>query len=249
MGEQIASRSYFYSMDHLGSIRELTDGAGAVRARYDFGLWGDRTKLAGDMDADFGFTGLHWHEASGQDLTFFRAYQPTLGRWTSRDPLGENAGLNLYSYVGNMPPLFVDRLGLAWRTPDATFLKYAAEGDVNSIEELLVNVEGVSPEAARPLAQQMVRNALIRNQTLTNIMKSLFRLENLLPGGTAAKLLEEVAQGDCGHLQKAQDYFKALTNLLVYHSSELSEAERAIAVQVRNELRAAIEAAEALLNR
>ena len=35
-GEQISATGYFYTRDHLGSIRELTDTSGAVQARYDY---------------------------------------------------------------------------------------------------------------------------------------------------------------------------------------------------------------------
>jgi uncharacterized protein RhaS with RHS repeats len=39
-------------------------------------------------------------------------YQPDLGRWLSRDPIEEEGGINLYGYVANNTPNFVDRLGL-----------------------------------------------------------------------------------------------------------------------------------------
>ena len=39
-------------------------------------------------------------------------YDPDQGRWLSRDPIGENGGLNLYGYVLNQPIRFVDPLGL-----------------------------------------------------------------------------------------------------------------------------------------
>ena len=32
--------------------------------------------------------------------------------WPSRDPIGENGGLNLYGFVGNSPIRFIDRIGL-----------------------------------------------------------------------------------------------------------------------------------------
>jgi RHS repeat-associated protein len=49
--------------------------------------------------------GMYVHQRSGLNLTLVRAYSPSLGRWLSRDPLGESAGTNLYGYVG-MPMLF-----------------------------------------------------------------------------------------------------------------------------------------------
>ncbi len=103
---------YFYTRDHLGSIRELVAEDGTVRARYDYDPFGRRTRLAGDFDADFGFTGHFFHDRSGLYLTPYRAYDPAAGRWISRDPLQEIAGANLYAYVSNDPLNRVDPLGL-----------------------------------------------------------------------------------------------------------------------------------------
>ena len=52
--------AYYYTRDHLGSIRELTDAAGNVRARYSYDPFGRRTKVSGDVGADFGFAGMFW---------------------------------------------------------------------------------------------------------------------------------------------------------------------------------------------
>jgi len=41
-----------------------------------------------------------------------RSYSPSLSRWLSRDPIGEEGGLNLHTFVGNDPVVFVDPLGL-----------------------------------------------------------------------------------------------------------------------------------------
>jgi RHS repeat-associated protein len=43
---------------------------------------------------------------------FMRYYTPSTGRWISRDPLEENGGMNVYSFVSNMPLGKNDCLGL-----------------------------------------------------------------------------------------------------------------------------------------
>jgi RHS repeat-associated protein len=103
---------YFYMRDHLGSVREMTDGTGTIKARYDYDPWGNRTKLGGAQDADFGFTGHYYHAPSNLYLAPFRAYDSTIGRWLSRDPIGETGGINLYGYVTNNPSNLADPLGL-----------------------------------------------------------------------------------------------------------------------------------------
>src|SRR5947207_4077203 len=111
-GEQIGAASYFYTRDHLGSIRELTDGSGVVQARYDYDPYGRRTKVSGMLDANFGFTGHYYHAPSNLNLTLYRAYDPDLGRWLSHDPAGERASPNLYAYGDNNPPNSIDPSGL-----------------------------------------------------------------------------------------------------------------------------------------
>lgn len=107
--------NYFYTRDHLGSLRELVDSTGAVRARYDYSPYGERTKLSGDLESLWGFTGHVTHDPSDLILTLYRAYDPELGRWLSPDPIKEDGGINLYAYVGGDPINLWDPLGL-WET-------------------------------------------------------------------------------------------------------------------------------------
>ncbi len=112
--EQIGGTAYYATRDHLGSVRELTDTAGTIRARYDYELYGKRTAnlvTANPVESSFGFTGHYEHAQSGLTLAPCRAYNSALGRWISRDPIGEEGGLNLYGYVGNGPVNRVDPIG------------------------------------------------------------------------------------------------------------------------------------------
>ena len=105
---------YYYTLDHLGSIRELLDSSGNIKSSYEYTPYGTRTQLvtSGALEVDFGFTGHWFHERSGLYLAMFRAYDANLGRWISQDPLGEMIEQNLFSYVGNGPIVMNDPLGL-----------------------------------------------------------------------------------------------------------------------------------------
>jgi RHS repeat-associated protein len=82
-----------------------------------YGPYGEtRTKGRADYRSDFRYAGMPYHAASGMYLTQFRAYDPNTGRWVSRDPMGEDGGINLYGYGGN-PVSFTDPSGLQMAIP------------------------------------------------------------------------------------------------------------------------------------
>lgn len=111
-GQINSSTNYFYSKDHLGSIRALTDDNGDVQAAYSFDSFGVPKKLEGAQDSDFQFAGYFLHARSGLDLTVHRAYSPTFGRFINRDPIEEESGANLFEYVSNDPISLIDPMGL-----------------------------------------------------------------------------------------------------------------------------------------
>jgi RHS repeat-associated protein len=115
-GQYLGTTAYFYTRDHLGSIREMFTGGGTVVARYDYDPYGRSTTVLGTTPTDFNFTGLYRHAKSNLDLAAFRAYDPDLGRWLNRDPIHDGEflrkGPNLHAYVGNGPTRWIDPLGM-----------------------------------------------------------------------------------------------------------------------------------------
>ncbi len=111
-GMEDGGMPFFYAMDHLGNVRELTDASGSVRARYDYDPYGRATKLSGDKDSVFTYAGLMNHSPTGLLLATFRGYDAGLGRWISRDPIGLAGGPNAYAYAGGAPLDAIDPLGL-----------------------------------------------------------------------------------------------------------------------------------------
>jgi len=111
-GEQVSGTNYYFTRDHLGSVREVMNMAGVMQARYDYDPYGRMTVIAGTFTADCGYAGMYYHAPSGLNLTLYRAYDSDLGRWLNRDPIQELGGLNLYAYAMNNPVNDIDLLGL-----------------------------------------------------------------------------------------------------------------------------------------
>ena len=58
----------------------------------------------------------------------YRYYDPLTGRWPSRDPIGEEGGVNLYGFVGNDGINLADVLGLQVVKQDCLWVIYFGHG-------------------------------------------------------------------------------------------------------------------------
>jgi len=118
-----------YHADRLDSTRSLTNSGGTVTDRYAYNEWGTATHVSGTSAQPFAFTGQPG-DATG--LTYLRAryYQPSLGRFITRDTWTGNPRtcqtLNRYAYALNGPLSRNDPSGLKANVLDPGKCAYAA---------------------------------------------------------------------------------------------------------------------------
>ncbi|MBV8175375.1 MAG: hypothetical protein JO151_12545 [Verrucomicrobia bacterium] len=90
---------YFTDGVILGSQGFVESHFSKLKEKLGYKRRRNRTKIQGTQDFNFGFTG-NW-VIKDLVLAPFRAYNPYLGRWITRDPIREKGGINLYAYVKN----------------------------------------------------------------------------------------------------------------------------------------------------
>ncbi|OPY76594.1 MAG: tRNA nuclease WapA precursor [Syntrophorhabdus sp. PtaU1.Bin050] len=107
--------TYYLSYDQVGSLRAASDTSGNIEKRIDYDTYGsiiNDTNSA--INIPFGFAGGLHDRDTGLVRFGARDYDPTLGRWTAKDPIDFAGGdTNLYGYVANDPVNGVDPEGLS----------------------------------------------------------------------------------------------------------------------------------------
>ncbi len=106
--------SYYPTYDGNGNVSEYLDASNVVQAHYEYDAFGNTTVSTGTKVNDFShrFSTKPLDAETGLYYYGYRYYDPTTGRWLSRDPIGERGGENLYGFVGNDAISYVDILGL-----------------------------------------------------------------------------------------------------------------------------------------
>ncbi len=95
--------------DHNGSITALLDSEGNLIESWSYTAFGEQQ---GKSLSPWTFSSKRFDPLTGHLSFGQRDYDPTIGRWTTPDPLGFEAGPNLYTYVDNQPLTKRDPLGL-----------------------------------------------------------------------------------------------------------------------------------------
>jgi RHS repeat-associated protein len=106
--------TYRIISDHLGSPRLVVNASnGQVVQHIDYDEFGNVLNDTNPGFQPFGFAGGIYDQHTGLVRFGARDYDPQVGRWTVKDPIGFGGGYaNLYTYVGGNPVNWVDPYGL-----------------------------------------------------------------------------------------------------------------------------------------
>ncbi len=107
----IAFGETYYQFDPEGNVVHRLDADGELVNTSVYNAWGLATNVLPDGDPatvtdPFGYkgqVGYYTDHETGLILCTHRYYDPALGRWLTRDPIGYGGGVNLYGYCGNEP--------------------------------------------------------------------------------------------------------------------------------------------------
>jgi RHS repeat-associated protein len=105
-------QTYSYIYDGRGGVRSVLDSSDSIVASYSYDAYGVPSSQAGSLEQPFRFSTKPYDEKLGLSDFGYRFYSPALARWLTRDPIGDDGGINLYSYVGQNPLNRTDPLGL-----------------------------------------------------------------------------------------------------------------------------------------
>jgi len=103
----------FYTFDERGNVSQRLSNSGTVQSTDLYDSYGSRTGTTSQPDpwgyeAQEGYT---TDTETGMLLLTHRFYDPSNGRFLTRDPMGYSGGINLYGYVKNNPINFTDPTG------------------------------------------------------------------------------------------------------------------------------------------
>ena len=108
-------KEHLYCMhDAMKNVTSLFGEARGRRALYEYRPYGGLVTSEGNMAEEnkFRFSCEYMDDELGLIYYNYRHLNPRDGRWISRDPIMEQGGWNLYSYIYNSPTISNDIIGL-----------------------------------------------------------------------------------------------------------------------------------------
>jgi RHS repeat-associated protein len=113
-----SAQTVFYTFDAMGNTSDLLSPTASLISHYSFDPFGISRNAPNSLTNPFGVGGEFGLMTGSSNVVAVRArfLDPSLGRFTSEDPLGLRAP-NLYAYSDNVPTMLTDPSGLGSEPP------------------------------------------------------------------------------------------------------------------------------------
>ena len=117
VSERTSGGTYYYLTDDLGSVLKVVDSSGSIKNSYYYDPYGNSLNKSETVGNPWQYASGYFDANTGLYKFGTRYYDPQLGRWTQKDPIGSSVGKigsdNPYVYAGNVPNMQVDPSGRA----------------------------------------------------------------------------------------------------------------------------------------
>jgi RHS repeat-associated protein len=157
--------------DHLGTPRYATNTAGATVWTWPSDAFGISAPT-GTVTVNLRMPGQYFDSESGNFYNWNRYYNQNIGRYISPDPIGQEGGLNLFSYVGQTPIMASDPMGL-----DTIYINYDYYNVSTPIGKLPLGhgaVVAINPTTGATRYFEFGRygnnNGVVRQQSIPNVI-------------------------------------------------------------------------------
>jgi RHS repeat-associated protein len=113
VGQVSQEAIFYYHNDHLGTPQKITDEAGTVVWSADYRPFGEVSVTTETVKNNLRFPGQYYDQETGLHYNYHRYYDPRIGRYLMRDPLGKTGGDNDFSYAELDPIDQIDPFGMS----------------------------------------------------------------------------------------------------------------------------------------
>jgi RHS repeat-associated protein len=117
-----ATDEFYFQNDHVGLPHDVYSSHGDLVWSARYGPFGDANKIVEIQDNPLRLQGQYYDAETGLYYNRFRYFDPSVGKFISADPLGLDAGPDLYRYAPSIWS-WIDPLGLSCSSDAAKLRK------------------------------------------------------------------------------------------------------------------------------
>ena len=252
-----------YALGDRMNVVAVVDASGAVQQRMGYSAFGTPIWLTSAWAASTNTKEwnvlFHGHFLDGESRLYqmrFRYFQTGLGRWTSRDPIGETGGFNLYQAFSNDPASQKDVFGLELNFPEPEFPKSTAKplpdgrrwlGITNCSISLQISCEPCEESGCAKIKHSLTMNVTTTIPTLVDPMRRDGKVGPAIP--LSQNILNLLRAHEDKHRQDCKNFHDYWSNALEANANASACAmDKATCEEVVKTLKNAFDIARAQLD-